>query len=131
MKEKKALPAALEGRCPRCRSGKVFKHPLYKLTKFTETHERCPVCDWQFERQPGFWYGAMYFSYAFSVGILLTTTFVLYYAFNDPPLPIYLIAVTGISAITYPVNFRYSRLIFLYLFSGTKYDARWAAGEKS
>ncbi len=67
----------------------------------------------------------MYVSYGLSVGLFLTTAFVLYFFLGDPQLHVYLITIGVLSAITYPINFRYSRLIFLYLFGGTKYDARF------
>jgi len=38
-------------------------------------HERCPVCNLKFEREPGYFLGAMYISYAIALGtiILLAT----------------------------------------------------------
>jgi hypothetical protein len=36
-------------------------------------HERCPVCGLKFEREQGYFLGAMYFSYA--IGILAITLF--------------------------------------------------------
>jgi hypothetical protein len=36
-------------------------------------HERCPVCGLKFEREPGYFLGALYFSYALSIppGLLI------------------------------------------------------------
>ena len=31
------------------------------------THERCPVCGFKYEREPGYFLGAMYFSYILSI----------------------------------------------------------------
>ena len=64
----------------------------------------------------------MYVSYAFSVGIFLITTFVLYHLFDDPELWIYITTVIVVSALLYPLIFRYSRIIFLYVFGGIKYQ---------
>jgi len=33
-------------------------------------HDRCPVCDLKFEREPGYFLGAMYVSYALGVMIV-------------------------------------------------------------
>lgn len=40
---------------------------------FLSMHQRCPVCDHKFEREPGYFLGALYFSYAMSIppGLLL------------------------------------------------------------
>src|SRR5271157_567942 len=69
------VPSALEGirrqLCPRCRQGRIFRAPLWR--GFLAMHERCPVCGLKFEREPGYFLGALYFSYAFSIppGLLL------------------------------------------------------------
>ncbi len=84
-------------------------------------NKNCPSCDLHFEREPGFWYGAMYVSYMLSVAIFVTT-WVAMYLIADPSLSAYIWGVLIISAITYPINFRYSRLIFLHVFAGFKYD---------
>lgn len=48
--------------CPRCRKGKIFSTSIFRL--FTRMFERCPVCGLKFEREQGYFLGAMYFSYA-------------------------------------------------------------------
>lgn len=87
-------------------------------------HRYCPNCGHQFEQEPGFYYGAMYISYAVSVGVFLLTALVVYFAFNNPSVTTYVLAVAGVSLILYPLNFRYSRIFFTYLFSGMKYDPK-------
>lgn len=124
MSERKALQAALEGRCPRCREGKMFTHSVYNIKHMGKMNDGCPVCGLKYELEPGFFYGAMYVSYAFSVAILLTTTFALYFFFSDPPLTVYIVTITLISLISYPLNFRYSRILFLHLFGGVKYQGQ-------
>lgn len=41
-------------------------------------NERCPVCGLKFEREEGYFLGAMALSYSFSVVIILTFTFILW-----------------------------------------------------
>ncbi|HLY30310.1 MAG TPA: DUF983 domain-containing protein [Ktedonobacterales bacterium] len=41
-------------RCPRCGQGKLYRR-LWTLTMYTE----CPVCHWVYEREEGYWTGAM------------------------------------------------------------------------
>jgi uncharacterized protein (DUF983 family) len=62
--------------CPRCREGQIFDGPLRYATLwrgFLKMHDRCPVCGLKFEREPGYFLGALYFSYALSLppGLLL------------------------------------------------------------
>ncbi|MEL7006833.1 MAG: DUF983 domain-containing protein, partial [Bacteroidota bacterium] len=104
MKERRALSAVLSGKCPRCRKGDVFTHGSLKLLKFSSAHENCPVCGLKYEVEPGFFFGAMYVSYAFSVAIFLASVLGLYVFAEDPDLWVYIVTVTSISAITYPFN---------------------------
>jgi uncharacterized protein (DUF983 family) len=43
---------ALLLRCPRCGKGPLFRRG-YAM------YERCPVCGWRYEREEGYWTGAM------------------------------------------------------------------------
>ena len=54
-------------RCPRCRTGDIFRCSIFR--GFLKMHERCPVCDLKFEREPGYFLGAMYVSY--SLGLVI------------------------------------------------------------
>src|SRR5262249_28364345 len=64
-------------RCPRCRLGQVFKEPIFRIyaLRLPKMYDRCPVCNLKFEREPGYFLGAMYISYIVGVGaiILLAT----------------------------------------------------------
>ena len=122
MPPKSALGAALKGKCPRCRKGNMFKAGVLEVHKLNQTHEKCSHCGLLYEMEPGFWFGAMYVSYAFSVGILLANVFVLYNLFDDPETWVYITSVLVSSLLLYPFNFRYSRIIFLYVFGGVKFD---------
>ena len=54
--------------CPRCGIGKIFRGSL--LRGFQKMHERCPVCDLKFEREEGYFLGAMYISYGIGVVVI-------------------------------------------------------------
>ncbi|MEY4912742.1 MAG: hypothetical protein RL025_569, partial [Bacteroidota bacterium] len=41
-------------------------------------HQDCPHCGFHFEIEPGFFWGAMYISYAFSVAVSVTFGFLAY-----------------------------------------------------
>ncbi|HWY56886.1 MAG TPA: DUF983 domain-containing protein [Terriglobales bacterium] len=51
--------------CPRCRSGKIFGKSIF--TGFPRMRERCPNCDLKFEREQGYFLGAMYISYGLAL----------------------------------------------------------------
>ena len=63
-------------RCPRCRIGPMFRSSIFR--GFPKMNERCPVCDLKFEREQGYFLGAMYISYGLAVVIIGIFTIVLW-----------------------------------------------------
>ena len=59
------LRSILQQRCPRCRIGGIFQYSIFR--GFPKMCERCSICDLKFEREPGYFLGAMYFSFALGV----------------------------------------------------------------
>ena len=78
-----ALIALTKGKCPQCRKGKVFKNKATNLKKFKDIHENCPSCGVKFESEPGFFWGAMYFSYAYSVASFIIIGFFFFFFWDD------------------------------------------------
>lgn len=66
-----SLTGILHQLCPRCRVGRIFRGSL--LRGFPRMHERCPVCDLKFEREEGYFLGAMYISYG--IGVVMICLF--------------------------------------------------------
>lgn len=125
MHELSAAEAILRTKCPRCRKGDIYTQQFYTLG-FSQTNKLCPHCGLMFEREPGFFFGAMYISYAFTVAILLGTSFVLYYGFGDPAVWVYMVSVPLVALLFVPLSFRYSRVLFLYAFGGVSYNRSYA-----
>jgi uncharacterized protein (DUF983 family) len=114
--------AMLQCKCPQCRSGNMFKFPALDLKRFTQMNEFCPVCKLRFEIEPGFFWGAMYVSYALTTGFMLVTCGILLWVFNDPDMWVYVMSIIGIVFISLPWTFRYSRMLMLYLFSPIRFN---------
>ncbi len=124
MSERSKLGALLQGRCPRCREGKLFQFGTYNLGKFTKINTQCPHCQANFEKEPRFFDGAMYISYALSVGLFLVSAFLIYFLFHPVSENVYMIAIISEVVLLYPIMFRYSRILYLYAFGGLKYKPR-------
>lgn len=77
-------------------------------------NDPCPVCGLIFEREPGYFFGAMYVSYGMAVVILTPLFFWLQWLLPDWPGP----AVALLTVVPYlplvPAVFRYSRVLWLY-----------------
>jgi uncharacterized protein (DUF983 family) len=121
MPNSSGLKAAINARCPQCREGRLFKFKWWNIFNFAQMEDTCSECGMRYEVEPGFFYGAMYISYAFTVGIMLIGGLVIYNFFNDPDAMGYVIPITLISLALVPANFRVSRVIFIHLFSGVTY----------
>jgi uncharacterized protein (DUF983 family) len=74
----RTLGDILHQRCPRCRSGNIFRYSIFR--GFPKMHERCPVCDLKFDREPGYFLGAMYVSYGLGIVIVAALAAVLWRA---------------------------------------------------
>jgi len=121
MKDVSKLQAALNGLCPRCRQGKIFKKPFYSLREFDDMYEHCPHCGLRYEVEPGYFIGAMYVSYAISGGVALVTGFLLFYLAGDPEGWVYASVIAPLMVLIAPVNFRISRVIWLHYVAGIRY----------
>ena len=81
----------------------------------------CPVCGHRFEREQGFFQGAMYVSWLMSVTYLALLA-VLAQQFLVPPVGIVwsVAIVVVIHVLCIPAVFRYSRVIWAHLNVGTR-----------
>jgi uncharacterized protein (DUF983 family) len=52
-------------RCPRCRLGEIFLYSIFR--GFPKMRQRCPVCDLRFQREEGYFLGAMYISFGLAL----------------------------------------------------------------
>jgi uncharacterized protein (DUF983 family) len=98
--------AILKQRCPRCLRGAVFEG----LLRMRETCERCGL---RFEREPGFFVGAMYVSYALAVALGAPLAFGLLEV--GVPLGRTMLALAVALVALHPLLFRYSRVIWLHV----------------
>ena len=115
------INAQLHAKCPRCRQGDIFKYPLKNVMKFGAMHDYCPHCGASFEPEPGFYFGAMFVSYALSVVLFVVVGLFLYFSFH-PSDTVYLVSMVLAATLFAPFSFRYSRVLFLYWFGGYHYD---------
>lgn len=93
-------------RCPKCRKGIVFRHGM-------EMNNRCPYCGSRFDREPGFFTGAMYLGYVIALPIGVFLMFVLMIVLPDIHPAVHgLLAMVGILPIV-PLTVRLSRVLWL------------------
>jgi len=104
--KKSRLVALFEQRCPQCREGRPFQG-LYAMAP------RCPVCGTNFEREPGYWLGALYFSYGLALALVLpVTAWMMHRGVESFTI---VMATLGQAALWSPLTYRYARLFWMYL----------------
>lgn len=118
--ERTYLTALLQGRCPRCREGKIFTYPVTKIGQFNKMNHECPHCNVRLEPEPGFYQGAMYVGYAITLTFIAMISLILYLTGNHSEWT-YISVTIGIMILVVPLNYRYSRIVYLYLFGGITY----------
>jgi uncharacterized protein (DUF983 family) len=96
----------------------MFISPRYQLKEFDKMHDTCEVCGLKYDIEPGYYTGAYYVSYAFTVAIFVVSGFSLYFLFNDPDIMVYVFTTLILILLLLPMLFGYSRMIYLHLFGG-------------
>lgn len=112
----KNLKSIVSEKCPNCGKGDIFYKGAYFSFQIPKMHDHCPSCNYRFEREPGYFLGAMYLSYGLGVfeGILVFLLAI----FSFPQIATIMevgIVITTLILLS-KLNFRLSRVIWLYLF---------------
>jgi uncharacterized protein (DUF983 family) len=100
------LAAIVTQRCPRCLQGQVFA-TLFRM------HAQCPRGGLVFEREPGYFTGAMYLSYG--VAIIATAPVWLTMMWYGRSLGEVLLVIGPLRIVGSPWLFRYARVLWLHL----------------
>jgi len=115
LKETK-LYSILFNKCPRCHEGDFFETSnAYNLKKFDKMYKKCPHCGEDFEPEPGFYFGAMYISYALYVALIITS-FVGYVIILDGDEITLLYFLVPTLILVMPLFFRLGRRVWINLF---------------
>src|SRR5262245_54265392 len=101
------LWAIAAGRCPRCQRGHIFRGRF-------AMHPACPACGLRFEREQGYFTGAMYVSYVLAVPVMAVC--VLAVRLLAPSLSFE--GTVGVAALCFlpfvPALFRWSRVLWIH-----------------
>ncbi len=120
MSELSTRAALLAMKCPKCHQGKMFTVPsAYNFKRMHEMPEHCKSCGQSFFPEPGFYTGAMYVNYGLTLVFSGMTYLILEIGFSVSAL-VFFGVYLSILLLIGPLMFRYSRVIFLYMF--VKYD---------
>jgi len=124
MRKGTKLYSILFNKCPRCQEGDFFKRQnAFNLKTFDQMHKKCPVCGEDYEPEPGFYFGAMYVSYALYVAFTISV-FVPFVLLLELDVVTFLyVLLPGIVLLT-PLFFRLARRIWINFFVTYRPDAK-------
>lgn len=111
--------AIITCKCPRCRKGEIFYSSVFNVFEFSKTYDNCSVCGLKYEHETGFFWGAMYISYAFSSALMIIFGIVainLDWSFSK----IVWVIIPSILILT-PFSYRYSRVFLLHFISPNRH----------
>ncbi len=110
-------------KCPRCHKGKVFENNNpYSFKNGLTMHVSCSECNLKYEREPGFFYGALYVSYALMSGIfILWFISDLLWIHMDAVVLAIIVMITML--LLFPVVYRTARILWLNFF--VRYDKNY------
>lgn len=122
------LTTILTCRCPRCREGSLFAHPMtFRLKRNMQMHAHCPVCGQPTDIEVGFYYGTGYVSYLVAL-LLSALSFLLWwlligFSFEDRRFLTWVILNSTALLLLQPWLMRFSRALWLSFF--VSYDPDW------
>jgi hypothetical protein len=94
----------------------MFPAGTLYTTQFANMYPNCPCCGQAFEPEPGYYYGAMYVSFAFSTGVFLAVLFVLSLLVEEITMAMVMTSVLAIVVGFLPITFRLSRALWINIF---------------
>ena len=99
-------------KCPKCGIGGVFiKRGGAFIFKMPKMNKECSHCHHKFEKEPGYFFGAMYVSYALGVAEMVAVFVISWFLGIPVKLIFFPIAATLLLLTTF--NFRKARLIWM------------------
>ncbi|MBB2151134.1 DUF983 domain-containing protein [Pedobacter gandavensis] len=120
MKKTSKLYAVVHGKCPQCRRGDIFSGSMYGFN-IQRTNTNCSHCGFRFEIEPGYFYAAMYVSYAMNCAEMISlgvAAYVLSGGWLDyDSFWMYITVIFTGCLILAPFNYRYSRVMLLHFLS--------------
>lgn len=112
-----SLIRIIQNKCPKCYKGQVFNTKNLLSFKPAVMQESCTHCHHTFNKEPGFYWGAMYVSYGLAT-LEMAIVYAICLALGANAVDVKNLVISILTVLVlFPFNFRMARLIWLYLFT--------------
>jgi len=102
-------------KCPRCHEGNLYKSTLAEFKGIYNMHDSCPKCNQDYQKEPGFYWGAMYIGYGLSSGYMLTAMVIGLFVFDLSTNQSFIAAILG-GVVIVPLVARLARAIWINIY---------------
>lgn len=113
------LYSIFNGKCPRCHKGDFYDGLFFKANPLKE----CSHCKLKYEKEPGFFQGSYYVTYALGVATIVTVWVAMYVLFPKANFDHYLWGVLGTLIVLTPIIYPLSKIIWANFF--TSYESEY------
>lgn len=120
LKKGTKLYSIFKRKCPVCQEGDFFVSKPYNLKNLGKIYESCNQCGESFSKEPGFYYGAMYVSYALGVAIFVAVFLLTYLLYPSPTVFTYIFFIGLSMLVLGPFLYELSKIIWANLFMSYK-----------
>lgn len=112
------LYSIFNNKCPYCHRGSFFKtQNPFNLKRFDKMDSHCTICNGSYIPETGFYFGAMFVSYALNVALMVVFWLAIEILGPDNlHIRYYLALIIIPSVILVPLTFRLARLIWINIF---------------
>lgn len=94
----------------------MFPEGTLFTSRFMKMNDQCSCCGQSFMPEPGYYFGAMFISYALNAAYFFTVWLAMYLLWDDVSDTAMIIALFVVVFGLLPVTFRLSRVLWIYLF---------------
>lgn len=105
----------LKEKCPNCGDGEVYVKKAH-FFQLPVMNEKCSSCSYRFEREPGYFLGAMYLSYGLAILQGMITFIILKLVSPDISLFWLISVIISVIVVFSMKNFKLSRILYIYIF---------------
>jgi uncharacterized protein (DUF983 family) len=117
------LTGIITAKCPKCGEGDIFKKQSFIRNMVSPVmYKECNHCNHVYEKESGFFWGAMFVSYALTIAQAVATFIICSFFFNDMFDDRIIWIIGLIIVLLVNVNFKYARILWMYIFTSKQHN---------
>lgn len=116
IKKGNMLYSIFKMKCPQCHEGDFFVSSPYDFKNSGKVLEKCSECGCEYSKEPGFYYGAMYVSYALGVAFFVASFVLTYLIYPQASVWVYITVIIATVILLSPWLYAMSKIIWANMF---------------